>query len=479
MQYGTDMNNLDQTATHNGSTTEHIVTINGLSPYTKYYYNVGDGNTYYTTNDGSYFFTTSPNIGTKQPMRFWVIGDFGNGSQAQVDVKTGFLDNYRDVDTDVWFWLGDNAYGDGTDQQYQDKVFAVYPDVFRNTVVWPSPGNHDYGSVDLGNNGPYYDIFSLPKNGEAGGVASGEEGFYSFDYGNVHFLSLNTEYLLWIISDNTTFTDWLEQDLQNTDADFIIAYWHQPPYTKGSHDSDDDFSRPQMMRQNVLPILEEYGVDMVLSGHSHGYERSYLINGHYGKSNTWDAGTMLIDGTNGNKNDGNAYKKYTQGNNTNLGTVYAVVGCSGQKSDGHSLDHPVMYLSTEDYHGSMVIDVDGLELTARFIDTTGYVLDEFTIIKEESTGINSDYDKNVALKAYPNPFKDDFTIEFTLEKAEKVLVEIRDVRGNLVESFSEKEYPTGIYKIQYQPKQTTASGIYMVELKTESHQAAKRLVRME
>ncbi len=481
VKYGTDMNNLDQVANEPGAVRDHEVHVSGLSPFTKYYYTIGTGGQTYTANDGTFFFKTSPEIGIKQPMRFWTLGDFGNGSQAQKDVKTGFSDNYTDVHTDVWFWLGDNAYGDGTDQEYQEKVFEVYPEILRNTVVWPCPGNHDYGSIDLSNDGPYYKIFTLPENGEAGGVASGEEGHYSFDYGNVHFLSLNTEYLLWILTDNNSFTDWLEQDLQSTDADWIIAYWHQPAYSKGTHDSDDAFSRPQMMRQNVLPMLEEYGVDLVLAGHSHSYERSYLINGHYGNSNTWDPQTMLVDGSNGRASEGNPYRKYTMGDKPNYGTVYATVGCGGQKGDGsHPLNHPVMYMSTEDYHGSMVIDVDGLTLTAKFIDTTGAVLDNFTIIKEESTGIvEQEYDHSMLLTAYPNPFRDSFIIEFELEQQENVEIVIRDIKGSVIDKFTAQDYPIGKNKLQYTPKLKVEQGIYMVEVIAGNNLSAMRLVRME
>ena len=66
----------------------------------------------------------------------------------------------------------------------------------------------------------------------------------------------------------------------------MIAFCHHPPYTKGSHDSDADIELMEM-RQNALPILEDAGVDLVLSGHSHSYERSFLIDGHYGTSSTF------------------------------------------------------------------------------------------------------------------------------------------------------------------------------------------------
>ena len=65
--------------------------------------------------------------------------------------------------------------------------------------------------------------------------------------------------------------------------DWIVAYWHHPPYSKGTHDSDLEIELIEM-RTHVLPVLEDHGVAVVFGGHSHSYERSYLIDGHYGSS---------------------------------------------------------------------------------------------------------------------------------------------------------------------------------------------------
>src|SRR5688572_25498648 len=88
---------------------------------------------------------------------------------------------------------------------------------------------------------------------------------------------------------------WLENDLAATVQPWIIAFWHHPPYTKGSHNSDTESDLIQM-RQNALPILENYGVDLVLSGHSHSYERSYFIDGHYGLSGTFSSMHQIDSG---------------------------------------------------------------------------------------------------------------------------------------------------------------------------------------
>ncbi len=87
---------------------------------------------------------------------------------------------------------------------------------------------------------------------------------------------------------------WLELDLASTSQDWIIANWHHPPYSKGSHDSDVD-SEQVAMRENALPVLESHGVDLVLTGHSHAYERSMLIDGHNGLSDTFGP-QFAVDG---------------------------------------------------------------------------------------------------------------------------------------------------------------------------------------
>src|SRR5438552_15844252 len=87
--------------------------------------------------------------------------------------------------------LGDNAYDSGQDSEYQAAVFDVYPMVLKNTFLWPTIGNHDSAFSYTATNFPYLNIFSLPINGEAGGVPSGTEKYYSFDYGKVHFICLD------------------------------------------------------------------------------------------------------------------------------------------------------------------------------------------------------------------------------------------------------------------------------------------------
>jgi hypothetical protein len=251
--------------------------------------------------------------------------------------------------------------------------------MLRKSVLWPALGNHDGMSADSASqSGAYFDIFTLPTAGETGGLASGTEAYYSFDYSNIHFICLDS-----FDADRSVggaMLSWLAQDIAQTSQEWIIAYWHHPPYSRGNHNSDRE--QPLIdMRENALPILEAGGVDLVLSGHSHSYERSYLLHGHYGSSNTLTP-SMKVDGGNGRPAADGAYKRVFNEADPYVGTVYTVTGSSGKVDTGKSgtLDHPAMYLSLAEL-GSLVLDIDGNRLDATFIDDKSAIRDSFTIEK--------------------------------------------------------------------------------------------------
>jgi hypothetical protein len=382
--------------------TDHAVTIVGLEPYTTYYYAVGQGATMMTMPGQQYRFRTHPVPGSEQPIRVWAIGDFGKGNAGQVAVKQSYLAHPGGPDTDVWIWLGDNVYDDGKDTEYQSKVFGLsgFSDVFNWLPFYPSPGNHDYNEVwrrstlfglpysniPLENHdGPYYDIVDVPEVGEAGGYPSQLEVFYSFDHGNVHFLSLNSEvYDFLNTSDGIDrMKDWIEQDLEVNDKPWVIAYFHQPPYSKGSHDSDGPLELVmRAMRERVVPLLEQYDVDLVICGHSHVYERSHLVHGHYGNSGSWDPATMLKDGGGGDMEAGTPYAKDNDPA-TPDGTVYVVCGNSGSGNSDGSMDHPIMVsnFNGDGVYGSFYMDIHRNRLDGRYLLTDGTIGDRFTIVK--------------------------------------------------------------------------------------------------
>ena len=99
-----------------------------------------------------------------------------------------------------------------TDADYQTAVFDTYTDILKRTALWSTIGNHDTaGSTAPPASLPYYMMMTLPQNGEAGGVPSGTEDYYSFDYGNIHFICLDS-----MTSDRSPtgpMLTWLQNDL--------------------------------------------------------------------------------------------------------------------------------------------------------------------------------------------------------------------------------------------------------------------------
>jgi len=389
VRFGREPGKLDQEAKTKWKTTEHVMAIEGLTPFTKYHYAIGNAEKTLGGEGGKGHFVTSPKPGTRQPIRTWVIGDAGTASASgnvglQAQVRDAYYKYAGARHTDNWLMLGDNAYSTGTDKEHQIAVFDIYRDILKTSVVWPTLGNHDAGSAaSITQSGVYYDIFTLPTMGQAGGLMSGTEAYYSFDYGNVHYVCLNSQDT--DRSPNGAMLTWLKHDLEATKQDWIIVYFHHPPYTKGSHDSNTERQLVEM-RTNALPIMEAGGVDLCLTGHSHSYERSFLIDGHYGTQDKFTA-KMKLDAGDGRPDGKGAYKKATLGRGVHEGAVYIVAGSSG-KITGESdktkargfLDHPAMLVSLYRL-GSMVLDFDGNRMDAAFLSEKGERLDHFSMIK--------------------------------------------------------------------------------------------------
>jgi len=426
----------------------HEVQLTGLSANTKYYYAVNSSSGL-LAGDAETFFKTPPLPETIQPVRIWTMGDFGTGNVEQNQVRDAYY-NYRGSDyTDLILWLGDNAYPSGTDEQYSYNVFTNhYESILEKSVVYSTMGNHElFFSSAVNQTGPYYDMFTFPKNGEAGGVASGTEAYYSFDYANIHFVCLESNIDSFGSANTNAMITWLNADLTATTQHWTIVYLHCPPYSRGYHDSD---IYPDMIyvRENIVPVLESYRVDLVLSGHDHDYERSYLLNGHYGLSSTFNT-AMIVD-----SGSGAAPEFYDKVSPNYLGTVYAVVGCGGGLEEVQTTwPHPAMFSSFDNFYGSMAIDVNGDTLTGRFITKDSIVADEFSILKHGHIGINENNNKN-SLKVFPNPCIDKVNLYYAEFQKQKVNATVYDMMGknifsfdivNNISEFDLKDFPTGIY----------------------------------
>lgn len=377
--YGSLPDDLSFGQTDQNLTTEHEVRLDGLTPKTLYFYSIGTPDQALASGFSCRFFTPPP-AGTAQATRVWVIGDSGGIGGAYGSPEPARDAYYRFVPsryTDVWLTLGDNAYDSGTEGEYQVDFFDPFAAILRQTAVWSTIGNHETYSAPLGQPIPYLTIFSFPTNGEAGGFPSGTERYYSFDHGNIHFICLDSESQS--RATNGPMANWLRADLaQNTNL-WTIAIWHSPPYSKGSHDSDWEMEQVEM-RQNFVPLLEDHGVDLVVGGHSHIYERSFLLRGHYGRSTTLQP-WMILDNGSGRETETGAYFKPVSGPNANHGTVYVVAGNASSPDSATGL-HPAMFMYSLQ-RGSLVLDIHTNRLEARLLLATGDIGDFFTLLKQD------------------------------------------------------------------------------------------------
>ena len=381
----------------------HFIKVTNLRPNTIYKYAIGTDAGVLQGTSANYFKTVS--AVQDAPIRIWAIGDFGDVGRYRIiqeQVRDAFFKFHQQKNTDVWLWLGDNAY-DGTEAKYKDNVFDIYSKtVLHNTPFYSVPGNHEYFSnkdYQKTRAIPYPNLVSQPTKGEMGGVASNDKFYYSFNQSNVHFICLDSygmELGQYRLSDfQSPQFQWLKKDLEANKQKWTIVTFHHPPYTKRSHNSDGD---PELVniRKFVVPLLEQFKVDLVLNGHSHIYERSYLMKDHVGVSDEFNKTKNVVDANYG------TYPKECPIIKKNEGTIYSTVGSSGR------LD--VNPFATKDPHqssvyaniiigGSLMIDIEKNKLEAKWIAQDGKVYDNYTVFKDVNTtkNINLEYGEKVNL----------------------------------------------------------------------------------
>lgn len=431
--------------------------ITGLEPDTQYYYS-------FKKEGPLASFQTAPEPGESPEdgnIHVWLLGDSGTATEQffgnythpgeAAEVREGFIEYNReqadDEPLDLLLLLGDNAYLEGTDEQWQGAFFDIYPDILRSTATWPTIGNHEMGvgepfdycqfrkipgceagpvllnlggtsessdpdSYDGDGDGadpgglPYLNIFTLPTEAEMGGAPSGTEQYYSFNYGNLHVISLDSQLTNRDEAKRAAMRDWLIKDLVANEMDWTIAIFHHPPFSKGeNHDSDREQNEIDM-REAFAPVFENYGVDVVFSGHAHSYERSWYMRDHYGMSDTFDTRRHALLDADGKAALGGSDSPFVRGSNQKSGrTIYIVAGAGGKADSLHPcaegqifgctlpdwLMHPAhrTFDDTKDGYrkhgiarkGSIVLDVTERALTSRYIDELGQVLDEFVITR--------------------------------------------------------------------------------------------------
>ncbi|MBZ4371018.1 metallophosphoesterase [Corallococcus sp. AS-1-6] len=325
--------NTSQTARSTAAAKIHAVVLTGLSPATSYTYSVdGCGET-----TPAKTFSTAPVPGTRR-VHFAAVGDFGTGGSDQKKVAASMLTNKPEL----FVALGDNAYASGTETEFQNNLFTPMAALLSQVPMFATPGNHEYVTNEAQ---PYLDNLYLPTNN-----AEGSERYYSFDWGHVHFVSIDSNCAVGLASSSkctlAAQKAFVEKDLAATTQPWKVVFFHHPSWSSGEHGSQ------LTMRRQFGPLFEKYGVDLVLTGHDHDYERSK---------------PMLGDAEAG-KNE--------------AGIPYLVVGGGGATLRTFATSRPSWSVIRDDAaHGFLDVDVVEGNLTAKLVKTDGGVLDTFTLSK--------------------------------------------------------------------------------------------------
>jgi hypothetical protein len=194
------------------------------------------------------------------------VGDIAACDSRGDELTAAIVDSVLKADSvaqveNLVFTLGDNAYPDGSAQNFARCFTPSWGDPARRIMrsIRPSPGNHEHLTYDAA---PYYEYFG--KN-----AGSPSKGYYSYDVGEWHAIALNSEIVvngLFSDAERTAQLEWLARDLKANPKKCTVAYWHHPRFSSGWHGSDRRLA-------SFWSILNDAGVDLILSGHDHHYER--------------------------------------------------------------------------------------------------------------------------------------------------------------------------------------------------------------
>ena len=469
--------------------------------------------------------------------KFAIIGDFGF---AEVDID-GLIDaeNVANmIDTSgVEFIVttGDNNYSGLNDpftmdenigQFYHEWMFPYNgsygegdPDGINR--FFPAVGNHDwyeppYGSGIQG----HYDYYVLPGN----------ERYYDFIWGNVHFFILssydgysykdggNAEPDGW--TSNSTQGQWLMDALANADpTHWKIVVTHFPPYSSGEHGSFTDARWP----------YKEWGAHIVISGHDHDYERlsvnnfPYIVNGLGGKSKH-PFGTILTDFSLVRYSDqfgamlveaASSYISfyfYTESGTlidsyeiTTPNPVELAYFASTLNGDEVQLRwrtetelnnygfHIERAAENSDWLALGFVEGHGNSNSPRqytFSDSEIYETGNYYYrLKQTDNDGTFEYSDVVSVTVgvpvlyslssnYPNPFNPETRIDYTLPKQQNVSLRINNMLGELVEVLENEVKPAGTYTVTFDGSDLP-SGIYFYRLKAENFVETKKMVLMK
>ena len=472
IKYGTSASNLNLEKRITTNDTAHIVTLDNLNFNTHYYYSIG----YYrnelfeqpTKSESVYSFKSPPHSSGNTTKRIWILGDAGAGDypddHRQINVREAYRAYSKNQNPDLLLFTGDNtnnrtgsdAFGDGTEEILQQKLFAIYPDFLKSVPMLITMGNHDYEKTDTTIGGqssiiPYsfykttaasFSAHSFPPTATPG---QSNKGYYSVDYGDIHFVVINPYFYETgslvrdgnhvdgrpkykpngpsLLNEGITAAQveqlkqiqWLRSDLAKNKQRWTVVACHIPSFSSMDHlDQTIDTTPvdPEVvnMRTRLLPILEEaqYHVDLFVVAHTHAYSRAGIIRntGSTRKTDFVKNGNLGPSSNPYTKTSSErAYSYVLMGNSGRGGTQSSVAG-KAYLPNRSILPLDSLWPDVTQYYakgGSVELTFNENRMDMRFIrEAEGLnpfvVADSFTVFKDVNTKTTKGYTAN-----YPMP----------------------------------------------------------------------------
>ncbi|MDG2476430.1 MAG: metallophosphoesterase [Phycisphaerales bacterium] len=235
----------------------HEIIVSGLQPETNYFYRVRSSDDTETVQSEILTFQTM--IRPTTPVGFVVVGDTQNNPAVTTMMST-FAWSHR---PHFIMHCGD-LVGTGTvKREWVHEFFGSTGDLLGRFPIYPTLGNHERDAQ------LYYDYFSLP----------GEEYFYDYRWGDVHVFVLDTNK---DVSPESDQYQWFVKAVAESDAQWKVVQHHQPAYSSDSNDYGDTWKGPSSwgdvrIQEHLVPLYEQFGVDVVFNGHIHVYERTWPL----------------------------------------------------------------------------------------------------------------------------------------------------------------------------------------------------------
>lgn len=309
--------------------------LDGLKPHAQYAYTIScdrpDGRRRQFVYSET---TTAPQ--RDDPFRIVAFGDSGTGSFAQRQLGK-LMWKYR---PDIAIHTGDVVYNRGEAADYPLKFFSPYAPMLERIPFYATAGNHDVRTEAAR---PMLETFIFPENGPSDVMP---ERHYWFDFGNVRFICIDANEHHPFYED--VIAPWLEDVLADAGSRWTMVFFHDPIYTTGR------YTPAVKIRDPLVPLFDKYGVDLVLCGHNHMYERTYPLR---------DEEVVELG----------------------EGTVYVTTGAGGARL--YAVEKPIQpYMARwhDATHSFTLIDVTQDQLTLRQIDLFDNSIDTCFIPREHN-----------------------------------------------------------------------------------------------